>query len=84
MSSRNGKSRVIGVTSSSWISGLAMIARVATAIVLTLVYFLVLTPVAIVRRIFGGNPLRHPLTKGGYWVRRSPAESERANMRRRS
>ncbi len=74
---------MIGVTSSSWISGLAMIARVATAIVFTLVYFLILTPVAIVRRVFGGNPLRHRLVEGGYWVRRSPAESERANMRRR-
>jgi len=55
-------------------------AKITTPILLGVVYFLVITPIGIVMRVFGGNPLRHRKRDGSYWV---PVQSEgRSNLDR--
>lgn len=52
--------------------GLALaISRVTTPVLLSLIYFLLITPIGYLRRAIGGDPLRHPPTEGGgYWADR--------------
>lgn len=49
------------------------ISKVMQPVVVGAMYFVVITPVAIVLRLFGRNPLRHPERKGGFWM---PASSD--------
>jgi hypothetical protein len=44
------------------------ISKVTAPIVVGAMYFLVLTPVGAVMRLFGRNPLRHREKDGGFWV----------------
>jgi hypothetical protein len=43
-------------------------AKITTPILLGVVYFLVITPIGLVMRVFGHNPLRHRERDGSYWV----------------
>lgn len=49
-----------------------MIGRVLGRIVLTVLYFLVVTPLALIRRGLWGDPLRHAVGDLGYWLRHTP------------
>ncbi len=60
-----------------WMKIAECIGKVVTAIILTLCYYLVITPFGLLKRIFGGRPL--PLfpdyNKESYWVEREePAQ----------
>jgi len=44
-----------------------------------LVYFCVVTPLALLRRAFGGNPMRHKAAGGSFWKVRP--EGERRSRR---
>ncbi|MEP6990315.1 MAG: hypothetical protein ABJA80_05230 [bacterium] len=54
-----------------------MLSRIALA----LLYFIVVTPIGVVRRLLGGNPMIHRTGDMGYWQRRSPASNEADAMR---
>ena len=58
-----------------------MLSRVLSRLALTLLYFVVVTPIGVVRRLLGGNPLVHRPGDKGYWQRRSPASNEADAMR---
>jgi hypothetical protein len=59
-----------------WMRMALAISRVTTPIVLGIVYFLVLTPMAILRRTFGKNPIVHTPVDSSYWVRRDTTRSD--------
>ena len=61
-----------------WMKLAHVISRVTTPIFMGIVYFVVLTPVGVVRRIAGANPLVHRPSNGSYWIRRPEREEERA------
>ena len=65
-----------------WMAGALQISRVTTPIVMGIVYFLVLTPIAIVVRRTKGNPLVHPRDETGYWFKRDDVKHRRSGMRR--
>jgi hypothetical protein len=68
-----------------WMAFAALISRFTTPIVLTIVYLVVLTPAAWVRRTFGRSPIARDPRATTYWVRRdlrSP-QARRASMERR-
>jgi len=65
-----------------WMAGALQISRVTTPIVMGVVYFLVLTPIAIVVRRTRGNPLVHPEDETGYWFKRDEVGKPRSDMRR--
>lgn len=54
------------------------ISRVTTPIFMGIVYFLILTPAGLVRRIAGANSLVHRPVNGSYWIRRAPRNEEKA------
>jgi hypothetical protein len=66
----------LGAVHRAWMRLAALISRITTPLVLGVVYFAVITPTALARRLIGGNPLTHGRGKASYWVSR--AESQRA------
>lgn len=55
-----------------WLKVAHLIGRVITVAVLSLAYYLVITPSAILKRIFGGTPLpvKPNKTAASYWIKR--------------
>lgn len=62
----------------AWMKVAHAISRVTTPIFMSIVYFVVLTPVGVLRRLSGGNPLVHRADNGSYWVRRPARDAEKA------
>ena len=46
------------------------LSKVTTPVFMGLIYFLVFTPVGLVRRVLGKNALVRPSANGSYWVSR--------------
>jgi hypothetical protein len=61
-----------------WMRLARLISRVTTPVVMSVLYLLVLLPVGLLRRWFGGNPLVHPPKESSYWRRRP--EGQRASQ----
>jgi hypothetical protein len=49
------------------------ISKVTTPIVMGVLYFVVITPVGLVMRLFGHNALTRSRTPASVWVRRAPS-----------
>jgi Saxitoxin biosynthesis operon protein SxtJ len=68
-----------------WMKIAHAIGRTVTIITLSLTYYLVITPMAILKRIFGGSPiaLRPDPERQTYWVERSePAQPKERFLKR--
>ena len=67
-----------------WLAFATALARVSTPVVLAMLYFVVVTPMAILRRTFGKSPFRRDPGAASYWVTptRRTAEEQRARMER--
>ena len=68
-----------------WIKVANFIGKMVTIIILTLAYYLVITPSALVKRIFGGRPLplRPDENMDSYWVPRDePAQPKERFIKR--
>ena len=74
--------RHLGPVERAWMALAHAISRVTTPIVMGVIYLLVLTPVGLLRRTFGGNPMAHAVQKSGYWHSR-PAGRRRSNSMQR-
>ena len=48
-----------------------VISKVTTPIFMGVVFFVVITPIAVVMRLFGRHPLVHSERNGSYWVTRA-------------
>jgi hypothetical protein len=57
----------------AWLRFAHFINRVVTSLILILIYFLVITPAGLIKRLFGGKPLPVKPDKNvlSYWVTRS-------------
>ena len=66
----------------AWMAMAHAISKVTTPIILGIVYFLVITPIGVVMRILGKNPLRHGEHDGGFWVHRAHEHDRRGGMER--
>ena len=60
----------LGPVERGWMQLAHLISKVTTPIVMGVMYLLVLTPVGLLRRLFGGNPMEHQLTGASYWKSR--------------
>jgi hypothetical protein len=68
-----------------WIKIAYVVGKAFTALILTLAYFLVITPAALLKRLFGGTPLptRPDKNQSSYWVPRSePAQPRERFVKR--
>jgi hypothetical protein len=72
----------LGPVERAWMALAHAISRVTTPIVMAVMYFVVITPSAIARRAFGGNPLVHAPAPIGFWKPR-PAGSRRSKSMER-
>lgn len=76
----------LGPVMKAWFGLSHAISRVTTPIFMSIVYFLVITPIGMLRRAFGGNamtrqrgPQGHPTER--FWVER-PADRRRSDLSR--
>jgi hypothetical protein len=67
-----------------WLKMGATVAKLVNPIILALLFFLVVTPMALVMRIGGRRPLRLAPDRAAasYWIRHEPAEGGPSNMKR--
>lgn len=68
-----------------WLKVAHFIGRVVTTLVLALAYYLVITPFALLKRIFGGTPLPLKPDKNAdsYWItRREPVQPKERFLKR--
>lgn len=71
----------LGPIERAWMALAHAISKVTTPIVMSVIYFLVLTPVGLIRRATAGNSLVHQEAASGFWKQRS-AGSRRSSMER--
>jgi Saxitoxin biosynthesis operon protein SxtJ len=67
-----------------WLKVGTAIARVVNPVILALLFFLVITPMALFMRIVGNRPLRLTAdrTAATYWIEREPPAGKESTMRR--
>jgi DMSO/TMAO reductase YedYZ heme-binding membrane subunit len=65
----------------AWMTVALAISRVTTPIFMGIVYFVVLTPVGVLRRALGKSALDYHLRDDSYWKPRAHMDSERARQR---
>ena len=66
----------------AWMAMALQISRVMTPIVMGMVFFLVLTPVALFVRSLRGNPLVHRAQGTGYWSKKGETQDGKSDMHR--
>jgi hypothetical protein len=71
----------LGPIEQGWMALARIISTVTTPIVMGIMYFLVITPIGILRRLLGGNPLVHAPTGQSFWKPRPPGRRQ-SSMRR--
>ena len=57
----------LGPVERAWMGLAKAISRITTPLFMSVLYFLVLTPIAVIRRAIGGNPLVHRAGPLGFW-----------------
>lgn len=72
---------LLGPVERAWMKLAHVISKVTTPIVMGAMYLLVLTPVGLLRRTFGGNPMVHSPEGGTYWKAR-PEGKRAGNLTR--
>lgn len=72
----------LGPVERAWMRLAHAISRVTTPIVMAVMYFVVLTPVGLLRRAAARNPLVHAETPAGFWKERPPERRRTLSMER--
>lgn len=72
----------LGPVFRSWMAVAHGLSKVTTPIFMGLIYFVVLTPVGLVRRIIGRSPLRARAAGGGFWAPHEARPDPRDAMNR--
>ena len=72
----------LGPVERAWMRLAHAISRVTTPVVMAAMYFVVITPSALMRRAFGGNPLEHTDGAAGFWKRRPSGGRQSKSMER--
>ncbi len=72
----------LGPIERAWMGLAHLISKVTTPIFMGIVYFVVLSPIGVLMRLLGRNPMRHPLNDGGYWVSRASEQTQPGGMER--
>ena len=72
---------LLGPVERAWMQLAHVMSKVTTPIVMGVMYLLVLTPIGLLRRTMGGNPMVHAPDGGSYWKSR-PAGRRAGNLSR--
>lgn len=66
-----------------WMRFAHALSKITTPVFLGVVYFVVLTPIGLLRRFFSGNPLSRSNKEKTYWVKRDSQSAAKSNMERK-
>jgi hypothetical protein len=66
----------------AWMAAAAALSKVTTPLFLAVVYFGVLTPIGVLRRVFGEGRLAPRPRGDSFWLDRNGARQEREHMER--
>jgi uncharacterized membrane protein len=72
----------LGPVERAWMRMAHLISKVTTPIFMAVMYFVVITPTALLRRTLGSNPLVHRPNQQGYWQPRVGEARRSAGMER--
>lgn len=72
----------LGPAYRAWMGLAVTLSKVTTPLVMGALYFGVVTPVALLRRALGGNPLAHGQGKASCWASRTGARGGPSDMER--
>jgi len=72
----------LGPVERGWMALAHAISKVTTPIVMGVMYLIVLTPVGLMRRTLGSNPLEHRAGGAGFWKERPAGARRSASMQR--
>ena len=72
----------LGPVERAWMGLAHAISKVTTPIVMGVMYLVVLTPIGVIRRTLGGNPLEHPAHDGSYWKARPEGKRRSSSLQR--
>ena len=71
---------LLGPVRRGWMAFARLLSKVTTPVFMGIVYFLVITPIALFTRAVGRQPMKHAEKDGGFWI---PAPSGgRSDMQR--
>lgn len=71
----------LGPLERAWMKLAHAISRITTPLFLGIVYFVVLTPIGLIRRTFGTNPMVHRADRGSYWISRPAPDRDSVRQR---
>ena len=71
----------LGPVERAWMALAHILSRVTTPVVMAVLYFGLMTPIGVLRRVFSRNPVVQREAEGGYWKQR-PADERRSNLER--
>jgi hypothetical protein len=70
----------LGPVERAWMKWAHAISRVTTPVVMAVMYFGVLTPIGLIRRWVGQNPVEHRPSAGSYWKTRPAGKRRSTSM----
>ena len=70
----------LGPVERAWMGLARLISKVTTPIFMGVVFFVVITPIGLLMRLFGRKALVHRETQGGFWM--APASGGRSDLER--
>ncbi len=68
----------LGPVQRGWMGFAHALSKVTTPILMAVIYFLILTPIGLVTRLFGRNSMRHQEVQGSFW--KAPPSGGRSDM----
>lgn len=66
----------------AWMGLAGLLSRLTTPLVLGVIYFGVITPIGLLRRFLGRNPLVHREHQGSYFIARAEGAARRSDLDR--
>lgn len=73
--------RALAPVHRAWMGLALVLSKVTTPITMGAIYFLVITPIGVVMRLLGRNPMVHRPVQDSYWVERTPRPDPADTMR---
>lgn len=73
--------RALGPVYRAWMGLAHLLSKVTSPLLMGAVYYLVITPMGLVMRALGRNPLVHHTRQGSYWVAHKPSGHPAETMR---
>jgi uncharacterized membrane protein (DUF485 family) len=73
--------RLLAALEPVWMAGARAISKVTTPIIMGVLFFVIITPIGAIMRLFGRNPLTRAHTPASSWITR-PAPARRSDLRR--